>query len=182
MEQDSIQALVKQAINEFVSQQQTKAEPAYKAELVEERKRREELERRVNDLVKENQRAKQMAEEADQSATVRTELQKIGVTKIDLAYRAIKDSVIRMPNGELVAREGGQEFALRDYLRQFVTENPELLPARQIGGSGALFQSKAQPSGGALDLERLSPGMSDEELLRARMEIARMASQALKGV
>jgi hypothetical protein len=36
-----VQAIVKQAIREFAQEQQAKTEPAYKAELLEERKRRE---------------------------------------------------------------------------------------------------------------------------------------------
>ena len=41
-------------IEEFVQAEQVKAEPAYKAELLDERKRREDLEKRVNELVQEN--------------------------------------------------------------------------------------------------------------------------------
>ena len=50
-----IRSLVKQALDEFTRTQQAKVEPAYKTELEEERKRREQLERRVNDLVQEFQ-------------------------------------------------------------------------------------------------------------------------------
>ena len=45
-------------IQEFVKAEQSKAEPAYKAELVEERRRRESLEQRVNELVAENERTR----------------------------------------------------------------------------------------------------------------------------
>ena len=49
-----VHSLVKQAVEEYTRAQQAKAEPAYRAELQEERKRREQLERRVNDLIEEN--------------------------------------------------------------------------------------------------------------------------------
>ena len=51
-----IRALIQDAIREFVSQETAKSEPAYKAELEEERRRRESLERRMNELVEENRR------------------------------------------------------------------------------------------------------------------------------
>ena len=47
----NVQAIVQQAIDEYMRQDTTKREPAYKAELHEERKRREQLEKRVNELV-----------------------------------------------------------------------------------------------------------------------------------
>jgi hypothetical protein len=42
-----VKEIVKQAISEFVRSEQQKAEPAYKAELQDERKRRESLELRL---------------------------------------------------------------------------------------------------------------------------------------
>ena len=61
----------------------------------EERKRREDLEKRVNDLVQENHRSRQIADEAERSSSIRTELQRLGVAKVDLAYRAVKDDIQR---------------------------------------------------------------------------------------
>ena len=61
MEGIDIQAIVRQAIEEFATNEQSKNEPAYKAELQEERKRREQLERRLNELVAENKRSRQIA-------------------------------------------------------------------------------------------------------------------------
>src|ERR1700758_2523608 len=73
---EQVRDLVRQAIEEFVRAQQKKAEPAYKAELMDERKRRENLETRLNQLVEENRRAKALAEEADRSTQIRSELQR----------------------------------------------------------------------------------------------------------
>ncbi|HTS47119.1 MAG TPA: hypothetical protein VMH05_04200 [Bryobacteraceae bacterium] len=161
--------------------EQVKSEPAYKAELIDERRRREELETRVNELVKENQRTRQVADEAERSASIRTELQRLGVAKVDLAYRAVKDDVKRSEDGRLIARGEQGEVPLRDYLSGFVQENPELLPARIPGGSGMGSGTKApaQPSG--VDLDKIRPGMSEEELTKVRQEISRVASQALRG-
>jgi hypothetical protein len=171
-----VRAIIRDAIKEFVSLEQAKAEPAYKAELVEERRRREQLESRVNELVQENRAARDAAEEAQRSAAIRTELQKLGVTKIDLAYKAIKDDVYRTAQGQLAARGDDGETTIREYLSRFVAENPELLPARISGGSGMSNPQKPVHAN-TIDLDRIKPGMSAEELERARQEIARIAQQ-----
>jgi len=177
-----LRTLIRGVIEEFVQAEQVKAEPAYKAELLDERKRREDLEKRVNDLVQENHRSRQMAEEAERSSSIRSELQRLGVAKVDLAYRAVKDDVQRREDGQLIARSGPGEVPLRDYLKQFVQDNPELLPARIAGGSGMGSGSKAIPTTGAFDLDKIRPGMSPEELEKVRQEVSRVASQALRGM
>ena len=167
-EQQDIRAVVREAMEEF-----------FKGEQAQERQRRESLEQRVNELVAENRKARATAEEADRSAAVRAELQKLGVAKLDLAYRAIKDEIHRSEDGKLVA-QGGTE--MRDYVTQFVNENPELLPARLTGGSGASGGQRNTQSETRVDLERIRPGMDPEELERVRQEIARVASQTLRGL
>ncbi len=67
-------------------------------------RRREQLEKRVNELVEENKRSRAVAEEAQRSANIRTELQKLGVTKVDLAYKAVQDGIVRTEDGRLIAR------------------------------------------------------------------------------
>jgi hypothetical protein len=178
-----VRSVVQQVIEEFVKAEQSKAEPAYKAELVEERKRREALESRLNVLVEENQKARVMAEEADKSSQIRSELQRLGVAKVDLAFRAVKDEIARTEDGRLIARDGQEQRSLQDYLRKFVDENPELLPARIAGGTGAHATSRnsVPSSSGAVTLDNIKPGMNKEELDKVRREIARVASQALKG-
>jgi hypothetical protein len=179
----SVRAIIREAIQEFISTERTKAEPAYKAELLEERKRRELLERRVNELGEEARRSRQIAEDAERSSTIRSELQRMGVAKVDLAFRAVKDDVVRTEDGRLVARGSQGEVPLKDYLAQFVHENPELLPARISGGSGAASGHRAAPAAsGGIDIEKIRPGMSAEELDAVRREIARIASQSMRGL
>jgi hypothetical protein len=176
-----VRDVVRQAIEEFVRAEQHKAEPAYKAELEEERKRRESLEMRLNKLVEENQKARAMAEEADRNSQIRSELHRLGVAKIDLAFRAIKDDIVRAEDGRLQAK-GLEGKSLQEYLASFVQENPELLPARIAGGSGAQVTSRnATHSAPAVELDKIKPGMSKEDLDRVRQEISRLASQALRG-
>jgi hypothetical protein len=183
MEGIDIQALVKQAIQEYASAEQAKSEPAYKAELVEERRRREQLERRLNELAEENKRSRQIAAEAERSSVVRAELQRLGVAKIDLAFKAVQDGIVRTEDGRLVARGDSGEMPVKDYLTSFVSENPEFLPARITGGTGMTVTLKA-PSGGreTVSIEQIRPGMSAEEMQRVREEIVRVASQTLRGM
>jgi hypothetical protein len=177
-----LRSIIRGVIEEFVQAEQVKAEPAYKAELIDERKRREDLERRVNELVKENQRTREVADEADRGSSIRAELQRLGVAKVDLAYRAVKDDIQRSVDGRLTARGEQGDVSVRDYLAQFVQDNPELLPARITGGSGVGSGSKVTPNvGGALSLEKIRPGMSADEHEKVRQEISRLANQALRG-
>jgi hypothetical protein len=183
MEDVDIQMIVRQAIQDYTSVEQAKSEPAYKAELQEERKRREQLERRLNEVVEENKRSRQLAEEAERSSTVRAELHRLGVAKVDLAFKAVQDEIVRTQDGRLVAQVDTGELPLRDYLTTFVNDNPEFLPARIAGGTGMTATLKAPATGReAVDLERIRPGMSAEEMQRVREEIVRVASQTLRGL
>jgi uncharacterized protein YhaN len=178
-----IRGLVREAIEEFTRKEAAKAEPAYRNELVEERKRREQLERRVNELVQENARSRKQAEEAERSAAIRGELQRLGVTKVDLAFKAVKDDVQRTEDGRLVASSESGPLSLREYLTNFVSENPEFLPARNLGGSGVTGSGRGKTGSTAgVDLDKIKPGMNPEELERVRQEIARIASQSLGGL
>jgi len=178
-----IQAIVRQAIQEFVSNEHAKSEPAYKAELQEERKRREQLERRLNEVAAENERSRKMAAEAERSSAIRTELQRLGVAKVDLAFKAVQDGIVRADDGRLVARNEHGELPAKDYLAAFVNDNPEFLPARIPGGTGMTATLKAPATGGeTVTLDRIRPGMSAEEKQRVREEIVRVASQTLRGM
>jgi hypothetical protein len=177
-----IKHVVRQAIEEFVRNEQQKAEPAYKAELDDERKRREGLESRLNQLVEENRRARAAAEEADRNSQIRTELQRLGIAKVDLAFRAVKDDIVRGEDGRL-RTQGPEGKPLQEYLAGFVQENPELLPARIAGGSGMKSTSRSvtQDGSSAIEIDKIRPGMNKEEMDRVRQEISRLASQALRG-
>jgi hypothetical protein len=177
-----IRDVIRQALEEFVRGEQQKAEPAYKAELQDERKRREALEQRLNQLVDENRKARAAAEESERNSQIRSELQRLGVAKIDLAFRAVKDEIVRGEDGRLQAK-GPDGKPLQDYIAQFVQENPELLPARIAGGSGVNSGSRKTPAAvePVISLDQIKPGMNKEDLDRVRQEISRLATQALRG-
>jgi len=177
-----IRDLIRQTLEEFARIEQQKAEPAYKAELHEERKRREALEQRLNQLVEENRKARAAAEEAERYSQIRAELQRLGVAKLDLAFKAVKDEIVRGEDGNLQSR-GPESKPLRDYLAQFVQENPELLPARIAGGSGigTSIRKSAPAAESTISLEQIKPGMNKDDLERVRQEISRLATQVLRG-
>ena len=177
-----LRSVIRSVIDEFMRAEQVKTEPAYQAELIDERRRREQLEQRVNELATENKRNKQLAEEADKQASVRAELQRLGVVKVDLAFRAVRDDIRRKDDGRLVAKADLGELPLREFLEQFVNENPELLPARIAGGSGMEPVQRAAPAERGTDLDKIRPGMDPEELDRIRKEVSRIASQSLRGM
>jgi hypothetical protein len=180
---NDIRVIVRETIEEFVKKEHSKTEPAYQAELVEERKRREQLERKFNDLVEENKRSRQIAEEAERAGAIRAELQRMGVAKVDVAFKVVKDDVFRTDDGRLLAKGEQGEVGLKEYLSHFLSENPEFLPARIAGGSGAVSAPKpAAVGGGAADLDKIMPGMSAEESERIRQEIVKITSQTLRGV
>lgn len=176
-----IRSVIRDVIQEFLKVEQSRAEPAYKTELVDEKKRREQLERRVNELVEENRRAQKAADEAQRSAAIRAELQRLGVAKVDLAFKAVKDDITRMEDGRLVARSSSGDVSLKEFLAGFVNENPELLPARMAGGSGAGATQRDEVIQPTIDLDKIRPGMKPEELERVRAEVARLASQTIRG-
>jgi hypothetical protein len=126
-------------------------------ELAEEKQKRQALEVRLNEIAEEG--------------AIRAELQRLGVAKVDLAYKAVR--------GDL-ANRGTEE--MKEYLARFVAENPELLPPRLSGGSGASAEPRSGAGAASVDLEKIRPGMSGEELDRIRQEIARVASLTLRGI
>jgi hypothetical protein len=177
-----MRAIIREAIDEFVQAERRKSEPAYRAELQEERQRREGLESRLNQLVEENRKARATAEEAERHAQIRAELQKAGVAKLELAFRAVKDEIVRSDDGMLRSR-GPDERSLEEYVAAFVHDNPELLPARISGGSGAQKPARSgfHDESYAVALDNIRPGMNKEELERTRQHIAKLAWQALRG-
>ncbi len=180
---EDIRTLIRNVIREYNTEEKERNEPAYKVELQEERRRREQLERRINELAEENRRSRAIAEEAERQTAIRTELQKHGVTKLDLAFKVVKDDVRRTGEGQYLARGVEGDVPLAEYVTRFVQENPELLPARLSGGSGAAsgVRSSTPTPTAFLDLDKIRPGMDPKDLARIREEVARVAQRSLSG-
>jgi hypothetical protein len=178
-----IEQTVSQALAQFQERQKAQSDPpetVLHSELAQERKKRETLERRVNELIEEGRRAREAAEQAERYASIKSELQQLGVTKVDLAFKAVRDDV-RRDGDKLVAQTDDGLVPLHDYLAQWVTANPEFKPARIAGGAGTSPSRASAAGASSFDLERIRPGMSAEEMERARQEIARVAAHAMGG-
>jgi hypothetical protein len=141
--------------------------------LAEERERRLELERRVRELDEQTRRAQQERSEAERVNRIRDGLQQRGVRKTDLALRVVREDVRQGSDGELVAEYNGGRASLDEYLDRFVAENPEFLPPRIAGGSGATGGGGGFATGG-LDLDSIRPGMSADDSKKAWREVARL--------
>jgi len=137
------------------------------------------LERQLGELRQAAESYKAKAESAERAAAVREELRKLGVTNVELGYRAVREDVVRREDGALVGRTAGGEVALADFLSRFVEANPELLPARRLGGSGSVGSTRSE-EGSHLDVDSIRPGMDPADLERARREVARVISRSLQ--
>jgi hypothetical protein len=174
---NEVEGMVKKAISEFRRHASEEEDAALKGKLREERRRREELERRLNEMRQENRRTRQQAEEAERHSQIQDALREFGVQKTNLAFRLVKDEIFRTEEGDLYADSEGERMPYREYLKRFVLENPEFLPPRIAGGSGATGVERREFSRSGFDLERIRPGMSAEELAQAWKEVARLAGE-----
>lgn len=175
--QIDLPTLVRQTIVEVLSEHR---DSTVTAELTEERQQRLTLEQKLNELIEETKQVKARAEESERNSAIRGALEQLGITKVDLAFRAIRDDIHRTDDGRLLAKGPSGDVEMTVYLKKFVEENPELLPARASGGSGTTVGSRT-PETYRVDLDKIRPGMSAEELQRARSEIVRIANQAFRG-
>lgn len=178
-ENGEIRGIVQEAIQEFLRFKQQESEPAHRAELQEERRRREQLESQVRELLQKSRESEAEVARARMTSAVRDELQKRGVTKVDLAFRVIKDEIRQSEHGDYVARGRDGDVPLPEFVRKFVDENPEFLPPRITGGSGSSGIG-ADPSNARFDLDAIRPGMSEEERRQVHAAIANLASQTFR--
>ncbi len=174
---DDLKSLVRAVLEEFVSVQSQRNEPAYKAELDDERRKRESLERRLNELADENRRSRVRAESLESEAQIKRELQKHGVSKLDLAYRILRDDIQRSEDGALVVRQGDKTVPYAEHVVKFLEENPELLPARNLSGSGVTSSLAIHKTAPEIDIDSIRPGMTSEEMAKVREAISRVANE-----
>ena len=91
----------------------------------------------------------------------------------------MKDEIYRGEDGRLLAQGGAGDAGLSDAVRG---RESGVLPARLAGGSGASAGQRKRQGSGGVDLDKIRPGMSAEDMERVRQEIARVASQTLRGL
>ena len=82
-----------------------------------------------------------------------------------------------------MAKAENGDVPASEYLAGFVQENPEFLPARIAGGTGMTGTQKIAPQAGtgAIDIDKIGPSMTREDLDRVRQEILRV-TQPTRGV
>lgn len=174
-----IRGIVQEAIEEFSRRKREETEPAQRAELMEEKRRREQLESQVKDLLQKARESEQEVARTRMTSAVKEELQKLGVTKVDLAFRVMKDEIRQGAEGQYVARGRDGDVPLPDFVKKFVDDNPEFLPPRIAGGSGTSGGGH-DPAGARVDLDSIRPGMSLEERRDIHRAIANLVSQTFK--
>ena len=172
-----LETVVRKVMNEYMQRASEREQPVLKAKLAEERKRREKLEGSLNELKEENRQTRQRAEQTERFSRVRDSLREMGVQKTELAFRLVRDDIFRGEDGELYAESSGGRVPFQEHLADFVAENPEFLPPRISGGSGAAGAERIGLASAGFDLDRIRPGMNREELAQAWKEVARLAGQ-----
>jgi hypothetical protein len=114
-----IKQIIRDTVQETLKQ---RGEPDYAAALRDETRRRESLERRVNELVAEIRCAREKAKEAEMALAVRTELQREGIADLVLWAPAIIQQLERDEAGHIVSKAGQP---LRNLVREFVKEHTQ---------------------------------------------------------
>jgi hypothetical protein len=174
MDEADVQTIIQQAIHEYMRQDTARGEPAHLTELREERRRRQDLEKRLNEMAQETSKSLAIAAEAQRAGAIRSELHRLGVLKIELAFKAVQDRIVCAEDGRLMA----DNRPMSEFLREFLEENSEFLPARIAGGTGMTGTQKAgRANSSAVDLDKIGPSMSRDELERVREAIMRVGSE-----
>lgn len=168
---------IRAMIGEYMRQKEDQQDSDLQAMLAEERRKRESLERQLGELGEENRRTRRQSEQTERVSRIQSCLQELGVRKVHLALRLVKDDIVRGEDGELYAEVKGTRLPYKEYLEDFVSENPEFLPPRIAGGSGARGGERGEMRPGGIDLNSIRPGMSREELAEAWKEVARLAGE-----
>ena len=106
---------------------------------------------------------------------IKEHVRSLGVHNVELALRATRDDIVAKGNGEWVAYLKGEEVPALQFLKQFVGENPELIPARGVRGVG--LPARTEEWDEECDLDQIRPGMDSESLRRAREAVVRIIAQ-----
>lgn len=139
------------------------------------------LERRVDELVKDNDRRRDLAAEAQKAFTVRSEMQRLGVCAIDLLYRGIERQVrADLQTGAYVGYLSAEEpsVPLREFLERIMPREllqyepncagPSPGPVPTAGDPSdtmwTLGEGGRRPRGETAALQRLQNELADTRL------------------
>jgi len=132
------------------------------------------LAKQVEESERKQQETAAKAEQSERFSSIRTALQNAGANpkKIELAFRAVKDDVVRAEDGALIVKNVGkdkEDQPLDVFVAGFLKDNPEFLPPRGVAGSGA--ERSEQHRQGEVDADSIKPGMSDKDQASAAAAI-----------
>ncbi len=181
MDEPDVQTIVQQAIDEYMRQDSARREPAYKTELQEERRRREQLEKRMNETGARRTSAaarwrrrpsgRQQFGRSCRSWGWRKSTWLIrrcrtgsSARKTDAWWRAATTATCQRISVGICTGESG------------VSAGEDCWRNRDDGNA----ESRTAANTGGIDLDKISPSMSKEDLERVRQEILRVASQSLR--
>lgn len=112
----------------------------------------------------------------DREMFLKEQLRSLGVRNVELAMRAVRNDFEMREDGEWVAAVNGERVVAHQYLRSFLSQNPELVPARAISGTGIpARQSELEEM---CDLDQIRPGMDPGAMRRAREAVVRIIAQS----
>lgn len=112
----------------------------------------------------------------DRELYLKDQIRALGVRNIELAYKAVREEIEQSEDGEWIARVGSERVPATQFLRSFVSQNPELVPARLISGSGT--PARSEEFRDDCDLDQIRPGMDPVSLRRAREAVVRIIAQS----
>lgn len=133
------------------------------------------LGKQVEESERKQQESASKAEQTERFSAIRTSLQNAGANpkKIELAFRAVKDDVVRTEDGALIVKGVGkdkEDQPLDTFVAGFLKDNPEFLPPRGVTGSGQQ-QGGEQHRQGEVDSDSIKPGMSEKDQASAAAAI-----------
>jgi hypothetical protein len=107
---------------------------------------------------------------------LREQIRSLGVRNIELAFRAVREEIEMDGDGEWIAMVKGAKVPAVQFLKSFINQNPELIPARMISGAGA--PSRSDEFRDECDLDQIRPGMDPASMRRAREAVVRIIAQS----
>lgn len=142
----------------------SKVDPKVIAQLENERKARERLEKQVNDLLGENKKTKEEAELKERLAEIKSAMSKFSFANEgtrDMAFEYFAGKIKRGEDGALVAPGKDGEVPYDHFIKGHLESNPNLLAAKQSGGGGA---TGGEPyRGSKFDASVIKPGMTSDQ-------------------
>lgn len=167
-----IEEEIRRLIPSFLAEPAGRREPPADSESDQIRSIREELQSTRLEL----QRIRAEKISQDREIFLKEQLRSLGVRNVELAVRAVRNDFEMREDGEWVAAVNGERVVAHQYLRSFLSQNPELVPARAISGTGIPARHSELDEG--CDLDQIRPGMDPGAMRRAREAVVRIIAQS----